>query len=411
MISVQNHLQPLSGNKYLIVIFMALYLSACSPKVQTVKKSPAPVEKEKVEEVIKPPKKFKEATISLLVPFNLQNFRTKPVNKAEIEKHAMAIDFYQGFKLGIDSAASFGLNFKLLVHDTGENTQQLDNLFRSNILDGSNLLVGPVFPEGLKYMTAYSKQHHVPMVSPLAASQPAEFANPNLISIVNNIDLHAAKIGDFITRKYKAQQATAVLISTKSPNDEVLGKPLRAYFLAQKAQFIPFEEYASVFTMETKMVKNRKYVVMLSSSDFKFVTATLDKLSKMQKAGFDIDLYGHPDWLKQNYNTEKLQALKTIITSSHKVNYKSAAVIDFIKKYRKTYQFEPGEYAFKGFDIGFYFGREFTRHGDDYLKNITKDKYKGLHNSFSFIRDEQNGYINTSLNVLQYRNFDLITIE
>ncbi|MBG6235718.1 hypothetical protein IWX76_002286 [Pedobacter sp. CAN_A7] len=411
MISVQNHLQPLSGNKYLIVIFMALYLSACSPKVQTVNKSTAPEEKEKVEEVIKPPKKFKEAMVSLLVPFNLQDYKAKPTTKAEIEKHAMAIDFYQGFKLGIDSAASFGLNFKLLVYDTRETTQQLDDLFRSNILTGSHLLVGPVFPKGLKYMTAYSKQHNIPIVSPLAASQPSEFANPNLISIVNNIDLHAAKIGDYISRKYKSQQAEAVLISTKSPDDEVLGKPLRAYFLAKQEQSIPLAEYASVYTMETKVVKNKKYVVMLSSSDFKFVTATIDKLSKMKKAGFDIDLFGHPDWLKQNYNTEKLQALNTMITASHKVNYRSAAVIDFIKKYRRAYQFEPGEYAFKGFDIGFYFGREFTRHGDDFLKNLTKDKYKGLHNSFSFILDEQNGYINTNLNLLQYRNFDLITIE
>ena len=411
MISVQNHLQPLSGSKYIIVILMALYLSACSPRVQTVTKNAPSKEKEKVEEVIKPPKKFKEATVSLLVPFNLQEFQSKPVTKAEIEKHAMAIDFYQGFKLGIDSAASFGLSFKLLVHDTRETTQQLDALLKSNFLEGSHLLVGPVFPEGLKYMATYSRQRNLPMVSPLAASQPAEFANPNLISIVNNIDLHAARIGDHITKKYKAQQTTAVLISTKNPSDEVLGKPLRTYFSSQRGQAIPFEEYASVFTMEMKALKTRKYVVMVSSSDFKFVAATLDKLNKMKKAGFNIELYGHPDWLKQNYNIEKLQSLNTVITSSYKVNYKSAAVIDFIKKYRKAYQFEPGEFAFKGFDIGFYFGREFARHGDDYLKHLTKDQYKGLHNSFSFIQDEQNGYINTSLNLLQYRNYDLINIE
>ncbi|WP_432709098.1 ABC transporter substrate-binding protein [Pedobacter sp.] len=411
MISVQNHLQPLSGNKYLIVIFIGLYLSACSPKVQTVKTSPAPQEKEKVEEVIKPPKKFTEATISLLVPFNLQDLRTKPVNKAEIEKHAMAIDFYQGFKLGIDSAASYGLNYKLIVHDTRESTNHLDDLFRSKIMDDSHLLVGPVFPDGLKYMTGYSKQHNIPIVSPLAATQPSEFNNPNLISIVNNIDLHAQKLGDYIIQKYNGQPATAVLISTKSPGDEVLGKPLRAYFQEGKGKTMPFEEYASVFTMETKAPKNRKYVVMLSSSDFKFVTATLDKLNKMSKAGFDIDLYGHPDWQKQNYNTETLQALKTIITSSYKVDYKSPAVIDFIKKYRKAYQFEPGEFAFKGFDIGFYFGREFARHGADFLKHLPKDKHKGLQNSLSFVQDEQYGYINTSLNLLQYRNYDLISVE
>lgn len=105
MISVQNRLLPLSGNKYLAIIFIGLCLAACSPKVQTVKKTP-PAEEVKDEEVKKPSKNFTEATISLLIPFKLNDFKVKPASKAEVEKHALAIDFYQGFKLGIDSAAS-----------------------------------------------------------------------------------------------------------------------------------------------------------------------------------------------------------------------------------------------------------------------------------------------------------------
>ena len=409
MISVQNHLLPLSGNKYLALIFIGLCLSACSPKVQPIKKA-APLE-EKKEEVKKPSKKFSEATIALLLPFNLNDFKTKPKNKAEVEKHAMAIDFYQGFKLGIDSVAAAGLNFKINVFDTQDNDWQLEVLIKSEKLKGSNLVVGPVFPDGLKYISNYSQQNQLPVVSPLAASQPSEFGNPNLISIVNNIGLHATKIGNYINRKYVPEQTIVVLINTKSPADEVLGSPLRDYFLNNNNSKLPFQEYASVFTMETKISKGKKYVVMLSSADQKFVTATISKLIKMKAAGFDIDLFGHPDWVKQSYTIENLQALNTVITSSFKVNYNSPSVIAFIKKYRKAFAFEPGEYAYKGFDIGFYFGKQLSAYGENYLKHLSSEKYKGLHNSFAFKQDEKFGYINTSLMLLKYKGFALNIIE
>ncbi|MET3112633.1 ABC-type branched-subunit amino acid transport system substrate-binding protein [Pedobacter sp. CG_S7] len=409
MISVQNHLLPLSGNKYLALIFIGLCMSACSPKVQTIKK--ATPSEEKKEEVIKPSKKFSEATISLLLPFNLNDFKTRPKNKAEVEKHAMAIDFYQGFKLAIDSVASAGLNFKINVFDSQDDDRQLEVLIKNDKLKGSNLVVGPVFPDGLKYITNYSQQNQVPVVSPLAASQPSEFGNPNLISIVNNIGLHAAKIGDYITKKYVPAQTVVVLVSSKSPDDEVLGSPLRDYFLNKNERKLPFQEYASVFTMETRISKGKKYVVMLSSADQKFVTATIHKLIRMKAAGFDIDLFGHPDWVKQSYTIENLQDLNTVITSSYKVNYNSPAVISFIKKYRKAFDFEPGEYAYKGFDIGFYFAKQLSAYGENYLKHLSSEKYKGLHNTFTFQQDDKFGYINTSLMLLKYKGFALNIIE
>ncbi|MNI43029.1 hypothetical protein D3C73_973460 [compost metagenome] len=106
-----------------------------------------------------------------------------------------------------------------------------------------------------------------------------------------------------------------------------------------------------------------------------------------------------------------MQDLNTIISSSYKIDYKNSAVTTFIKKYRYQYGFEPGEYAFKGFDIGYYFGRLLTTYGEDYKDYIVKDRYKGLHNHFSFIHDEKLGYINTSLMLLKFKNFALNIVE
>src|SRR5690606_24180640 len=144
--------------------------------------------------------------------------------------------------------------------------------------------------------------------------------------------------------------------------------PVRAYFAAAK-QFV-FQEYASVFTMEMSLIKGKTYVIIVTSSDRNFVVPTIDKLIKMKNAGLDLVLYGHPDWIRQNYNVDKLQALSTTVSSSYKVDYTDPAVNAFIKSYRTAFNFEPGEYAFKGFDIGFYFGNLLSRHKAGFMQYL-----------------------------------------
>ncbi len=411
MILVQNHLLPLSGNKNWVLILTVLLFSACSPKIRPPVIGPKPEKPKVVEQTTKPvSKKFKQANIALLVPFRLNEINLKTATKADVEKAAMAIDFYQGFKLGVDSAAASGQDFKLMVYDTRDDNKKIAALINEGKLSNSHIIVGPVFPDGLKYITNFSVSKNIPVVNPLAASQPQEFNNPNLISIVNNIDLHAGKIGDYISKNYNPATTVVVLINPKMASDEVFAKPLRSYFANAKKDFV-FKEYASVFKMETEISKGKQYVVLLSSSDKKFVVPTLDKLMKIKKAGLDISLFGHPDWVRQNYNTDQLQALNTMISSSYRIDYTRPEVNRFIKKYRSAFNFEPGEFAFKGFDIGYYFASLLSKHKEDYLKHLTREQYKGLHNTFKFTHDDALGYFNASLMLLQYKNFALNIVE
>ncbi|WP_231427438.1 ABC transporter substrate-binding protein [Pedobacter sp. Leaf250] len=400
-------------NGYFILVFFILILGACSPKIRTPKtETTKPVEKEKPADKKKTAKKFTQASISLLAPFKLDEINFKTATKSDVEKYAMPIDFYQGFKLGIDSAAASGLNFKLNVFDTQDDNAHISALYKNERFKQSNLIVGPVFPDGQKFIAAYSKENNIPVVSPLAASNPSEFNNPNLISIVNSIDLHAKKIAAYITKSYSSANTIVVLINPKKSEDEAFAAPIRSYFKAN-SKFV-IQEYASVYSLETKMISGKQYVVIVTSSDRSFVLPTIEKLNKLKnlpKGGYTINLFGHPNWVKQNYPTEMVQALNTIISSSYKIDYKNSAVTSFIKRYRRQYGFEPGEYAFKGFDIGLYFGKLLDQYGESYLENVTKEKYKGLHNNFSFIHDEKLGYINTSLMLLKYKNFALNIVE
>ena len=395
----------------LLLVLCAIILG-CAPKITSVPTKSNP-EKAVAEKLEKPTKKFTEANISLIIPFRLNQLNLQTATKAQIEKSDMAIDFYQGILLGIDSAASLGLDFKLNVLDGRDENAQLSVLMKNENLKRSNLIIGPIFPEGIKHITNYAIANDINIVSPLAASKPSDFNNPKLISIVNNIDQHGVKIADYIADHFQSKQSIVVLINPKKTADEQFATPIKNYFKQKYASFI-VQEFTSVYAFETRMVKGKKYAVIVCSSDAPFVAPSIDKLYKLKNlrtGGYDIDVFGHPNWIKQTYNIDQLQGLNTIVSTSYKIDYKSPAVISFIRKYRAKYNFEPSEYSFKGFDIGFYFAKLLTKHGVNYLDFLTKEKYKGLHNSFQFQYDPRYGYFNTELMLLQYENLSLNVIN
>jgi len=408
MILVRNRQLQLNGNKLLGLLALALIalLASCSPKItKPVVKTPAkPVEQ-------KDAVRFTQGNISVFIPFQLNKFNLRNVTKAQISKADMAVDFYQGLMLGIDSAANSGLNFKVNVFDSRDDMSQLALLSKKEAVRASNLLIGPIFPDGLKYMTAFSKANNMPIVSPLAASKPTEFVNPNLISVVNNIEQHGLKVADYIAKHYKADQTIVVLINTKKSTDEAFATPIKKQFAAQYPNFL-VQEFSSTFVFETKMVKGKKYAVVLCSDDAPFVAPSLTKLYRLKNiSGYPIQVYGHPNWAKQTYNIEQLQNLQTILSSSYHIDYKSKPVVEFIKAYRGKYEFEPSEYAFKGFDVGFYFGKLMAKYGANYTDFIIKEDYKGLHNDFHFGYDAEYGYYNQHLTMLQYKNMALVQVD
>ncbi|TKC05687.1 amino acid ABC transporter substrate-binding protein [Pedobacter polaris] len=412
MILVRNRQLLLSGNKFWPVVFIVVLIASCSPKVNTTINKP--VKDNSVSpKVEKPAKKFTKADISLLVPFKLNQFNLKTATKAQVDRADMAIDFYQGVKLGIDSAAALGLNFNLNVFDTKDDNAQLSVLFKKETLKNSNLIIGPVFPEGIKYITNSAIANDLAIVSPLAASKPSDFNNPKLISIVNNINQHAIKIADYIASHYQSSNSIVVLINPKKTADEQFAEPIRNHFKQKYPKFI-VQEFSTTYAFEKRMIKDKNYALIICSSDAPFVTPSIDKIYKLKNlkaGGYDINLFGHPNWIKQTYNLDQLQDLNTIVSSSYKIDYKSTSVINFIKKYRSAFSFEPSEYSFKGFDIGFYFGKLLAKHGANYLDYLTKEKYKGLHNSFEFEYSPQFGYYNTELMLLQYKNLTLSIID
>ena len=407
MILAPNRRQLLSGSK-LAVIVLAIFLAACSKKTTPVSK-PTDVKPdvEKVPEKSVPAKR-RAHSIALILPFNLDKINPKTALAKDISGADLAIDFYQGFKLALDSLSEESGNFMLQVFDSRENELQIVNLARARSVMNNDLIIGPVFPEQISIFSEFADLDKKLMVSPLAAADPKQFGNGNLLTFNNTIDQHGWKIADFINRNYKPKDVNIVLINTQSNDDEKFSAPFRNYLNQLSESSFLINQRTNAIGLEEHLSATKTNLIIIASTSRNFLLPTIDRLYKVGQLGVKIEVFGHPSWSKAQFlNAEKMQWLNTRITSSYFINYKAKNVKQFIARYIDDYGFDPNEYAFKGFDTGYYFGKLLTRYGTDYVKHITDGKYEGLHNQFRFVKEEKSGYLNAELMILKYQGYEL----
>ncbi len=413
MILVPNRLRLLSGSNSIIIVCLLAFLSACSPKVVPVKpvnKQPPPV-KEKPQAPV-PVKKNLDHSIVLLLPFELNTINLETATRKDISKADLAINFYQGFKLALDSLSDGGHNYKLQVFDTQDQETRVINLARANSVRNNDLIIGPVFPDGISTFTEFSAIGEALQVSPLAASMPAQFKNPKLVTVNNTIEEHGLKIAEFIVSNYKAEQVNIVLINTQKTDDAKFSSPIKTYLNELSAGKFHITERPNSIGLESYLKPAKNNLVIITSSDRMFLLPTIDRLYKLNRDKYKIDVFGHPNWIKAKFlDPEKMQGLNTRISSSYFVNYKDDNVKHFIARYRDEYGLEPSEFAFKGFDIGYYFGGLLEKYDKAYPDHLDDGVYKGLHNNFRFRKDPDMGYINTELMILKYQNFELQLVK
>lgn len=392
-------------------------MGACSPKIiapakpptlPPVVEKPSELKKDSIPKSIEPANK--QMIISLVLPFGLETIEISTAKLSQISKANLALDYYLGFKMALDSVANlYGGDFKLQVFDSSDDVKKVNPLILEQDIKNSNLIVGPVFPNSIKTFSALSKSLKIPLVSPLAPSNPNTFNNPYLLTINNTLNQHAYAAALYIKETLKPKK---VLLFRSGQVDEFkYAIPFKKGMdsLANEISFSEIGIKAIGYTNIAQYLSATGLnVIVLPATNASFLETMLKELVKLSLT-FKIAVIGHPNWEKTDFlNIETLQKLNTYITSSCKIDYRNFEVNIFVKNFRKNYNQEPSEYSFKGFDTGFYLASLMIKNSKNYFLNLDKSTYNGLHNQFKFIKSKQFGYFNSSIMILKYQNFELI---
>ncbi len=414
-----------------MLFLSALFFAACSPKIRPIAKVPqdnAAIEKQAIKEAqekaaAKKADSVKSAaeklvvktaripSIALLLPFALDQIDPTASTKNLIKTN-IAVDFYEGFKLALDSLTSSGQSFKLTVFDTRDEESQAQNLALNPAVRKSDLIVGPVFPAGVQAFSARISSLHKPVISPLSAASPAGYNNETLITLTPPLEFHARRVAQYIQENIRPKVVFVLRSGFSEENKYILPFKRSIDSLSKKRiKVVDVTISKGDFTaLLPKLSKNQENIFIIPSTDRSFLRVMLESLDKLSDI-YPIQLFGHPNWNKATFlKPEVLEKMHTCITSAYQVDYKSTETINFIKSFRKTYHTEPTEYAIKGFDTGMYFANFAVSPTFDF-KLLQTSPFDALHNHFEFVQKKGYGWINTYVAVLQYQDYTLKPIK
>lgn len=418
MTLVQNHQQQLSGNKSVkrtiklaLVSVLALGVASCTPKVGTLRSpdhsnttaNTRSTATQNVDNTVKL-SKFDLRNIALLLPFQLNQIKRPSLTDTDVKRSALALDFYQGFELGLQELAKKGSGFNLDVLDTRDDVRVASNLARTKVVNEASIVVGPVFPKEVKSFGTSFLDQEVLQVNPLAATMASEFNLPNLVSLTPPISAHTKAIAKKVAKDFRTGDIVIVFNSTENDSRQFLDGMIAQ--IKSNKNTVNIVSVNTVDELNAQLKENTANYVVAGTTDKVVLKTLIDNLlAKYTDNFYNINLFGHPLWDRYDFSIyADFGSLNPVITTESSLRPWSTAVKIFKDSYYQKYGVNPADVSYKGYDAALYFGGMINKYGAAHMKNnLTKDTYNGIFSTYKFIHNDSWGYSNESVAYRIYR--------
>lgn len=356
------------------------------------------------------------------------NARTAPAKTGpSIPAKALGfLEFYEGFLLAVDSLRNAGLSVNLNIFDTRRDVKNVNSILQSSALRNADLIVGPVYPECLKPVADFAREHRIHMVSPLSSNDYLQSSNPYLFQV--NPSFYS-QLKEFSAKIDLCSDRNIVLMheaDSLSNNLVISFRDMLKQDIAKCKNFdsVHYKEVAykaggAAVEVQSKishsLVHDKENVLLVPSENEAFVADLLGHLYTLTNYhGYRIKVYGLPRWQRfKNVQLDYYYNLQLHLFTPFFVDYNDASVKHFVAEYRHTYRSEPSQYAFQGYDVGFYFLSAMMRYGIDFKFCLPDFNVDLLQAKYRFVQDNSlSGFENRSVFMIRYtRDFDIIKAE
>jgi hypothetical protein len=374
--------------------------------------------KEAKKKVETPSSNTTSVNISFLLPFNANMSIDTLTDGDEIEeksafKSTVAVEFYEGALLALDSLKKQGFNANVNVLDTQDDSLVLKRLLYKKEVKESNLIIGPFANAQLACANTFSLLQHAVLVSPLS-SLPSKLVlqNPYANIAVPSVNIQCRQMASFVADNFpKANIIVSHGAKGAGADYAVIFRNIIAQKLNGKVTDINVTD-AGTKSIYNSMSSSQNNVIIVTSSNEAFITELLTGLNS-RKDKYKITLIGLPTW--DNFETidmDLMQNLNTYIFKAYFVDEENADVIQFRKKYVANYKTEPSSYVYQGFDLMYYYGKLIMKNGKKIIENVPQFKLNTMHTSYMFDAETPGkGYENQYISVLKFQDYKLVKVN
>ncbi|MEO6882998.1 MAG: LysM peptidoglycan-binding domain-containing protein [Bacteroidia bacterium] len=359
--------------------------------------------------------------IALFLPFNLDGIDSINVdaiargNSTFPPRTKIALNFYEGALMAIDSLEKQGFKCHVFVYSLDENDSSkraVKKIFFQPEFSTMNLIIGPLYSVAFNTVEKLAKEKNIPIVSP--------FIQQNKILLGYSNAFKAAPSGitqlDALATYAAENDADQNIIIIKNDNNQnnTNADLFKNKFSSTLKNTHAEINVANFISKDFSGVKKyfsgtKKNVVVMLSQDQAYVTNFLNSLENESGKDSVILLCLHAVQGFDNLDLTYLNNLQFHFPANYFVNYSDNNTKIFIENYREKYLTDPDRYVYQGFDVTYYCLTALKNYGTDFMEELPQIKMQGIQTSFDFYKTSlESGYENKAVYILEYKNFEII---
>jgi len=411
------------------------------------------------------PNMFKTFKVALMIPLYLH--LTDSLDKEQFLKTENEdflpfrfISFYEGALIAADSLKKQGMNIKLYVYDVDNDAAKTYSLLQNPDLEDVDLIIGPFFNKSFEQVARFAGRNGIPIVNPLSFREeiitnyssvikvkPGNSSQYQLIADLIKEDFSDSRV--FLIKQSEYQDAEEVstlqqlLENTipriqKIPNSEIYnwakviakeqeinflttvtieGTPINPESLENKLSdstvFVNklmtinySKDSLNTFIKSASQIRNS--LVIIYSDNKPFIMDAMNRLNELRDT-FNIQIIGLPNWERiDNLDNNQCNDMNLVYLTSTFTDYNLPKIERFNYYFRQKYYTEPGEYAFSGFDVTYFFLYTLFHFDKHFSACLDSFKMNLFQSSYQFKRvDNSDNFENTYWNILEYNKFSL----
>ena len=370
----------------------------------------------------------KTLRISLVLPFFTNKSDSIIVNCPEntnctIDKISEnSFQIYNGVKIALRDLKELGYNLELNVFDSKYNTNTIKEIFQDTLFKSSNLIIGPLYSKNIKMMRVFSKNSHIPMISPYNIPSQALFNYPDLFKIQPSRSTQSKEMAIYI-KNSKDDYNILLLSDVEDNKSKVYGNIFSDAFndtiylikdsLKKLDSILPTllkrgDDWSHLLD---KLSKKKSNLIIIISNQVPFITYAFNKIIEFSNSQehykSDFEIFGFEDI----YRIKTIDVIYKNKFNLHFVSkgipdFKSNRIAEFKDKYRDFLFAEPTKYSYLGYDIV----KSIFMKIYPYKLN-SESYYQGLLNDVFYNRiDLGSGSENSLVNFYRIEDYNLIQI-
>lgn len=308
------------------------------------------------------------------------------------------VQFYQGMLVGLEDLKNQGVNANLTVFDTSRSLGTTDDIINSERFRQTDLVIGPVYEEGLLPVIAFAENKGIPVVSPL--QQLNNVSSPVLYQMAPSASHKYDKIKTLL-----AQPGLNIIYITTSVPDTDMDANLRPV-LPLHTKELQYTGSGFTAALERNLDKrNDNNIIIVSCTNMQIVNQILySSLSAQSQTNSKLNVVGNAGWARfpaGSVDHELYFKLRLSFVTNYYADHNDQRVSYFNKRYMENFSALPSPFSYRGYDAVKLFAGALMTDGKDFTRKINNSNQILLQMPYRFERTETDD---------DFRNIDWVLV-